>query len=203
MFGWISGFVERSGYLGIALLMLVETVFPPIPSELIMPLAGFAAARGELALVPVILAGSAGSLAGASLWYGLGRWLGGERLRRLAARHGRWLTLEPRDLDGAQAFFRRSCGAAVLLGRLVPGVRTVVSVPAGIVAMPPWRFLVCSAIGTGLWSAGLAAGGFLLGAEFERIAGWLGPIGNVVIGAAAAWYVYRVITFRPRRDPCH
>ena len=100
MFDWIIALMEATGYLGILLLMLAENVFPPIPSELIMPLAGFAAAQGKLALVPVVLAGSAGSLLGAVFWYELGRRVGGDRLKRFAARHGRWLTLSP---DGRTA----------------------------------------------------------------------------------------------------
>jgi membrane protein YqaA with SNARE-associated domain len=131
MFDWITGLVERTGYVGIALLMLAENVFPPIPSELIMPLAGFAAAQGELGMAGVVAAGTAGALAGALLWYGLGRWVGLERLKRWAAEHGRWLTVSPDDLDRAAAWFGRHGGAAVLVGRLVPAVRTLISVPAG------------------------------------------------------------------------
>ncbi|KAA2234954.1 DedA family protein [Salinarimonas soli] len=197
MFEWITGLVESSGYIGIALLMLLENVFPPIPSELIMPLAGFTAARGQLGLVGVIVAGGIGSLAGGLLWYGIGRWLGLERLKRLAARHGRWLTLSPSDLDDAQAFFTRHGGKAVLFGRLVPGVRTLISVPAGIVAMPLPAFLLWSGLGTFVWTALLAGAGYLLQSQYETVSAWLGPVSNVIVGAIVLYYLYRVVTFRP------
>ena len=120
MFDWITGLVERTGYLGIALLMLAENVFPPIPSELIMPMAGFTAARGALNMVGVVVAGTVGSLAGVLLWYYIGRWIGLERLKRWAAKHGRWLTISPEEVDEAAAWFDRHCGKAVLIGRLIP-----------------------------------------------------------------------------------
>jgi membrane protein DedA with SNARE-associated domain len=198
MFEWITGLVERGSYWGIALLMLLENVFPPIPSELIMPLAGFTAARGDLSLLGVIVAGSIGSLAGALLWYGIGRWLGLDRLKGFAARHGRWLTLSPEDLDQAQGFFTRHGGKAVLLGRLVPGVRTLISVPAGIVGMPLPPFLLWTGIGTVVWTALLAGAGYLLESQYEAVSAWLGPVSNVIVGAIVVFYLYRVVTFRPR-----
>src|SRR5687768_13383192 len=105
MFDWITAIVERTGYLGIALLMFVENVFPPIPSELIMPLAGFTAARGDLDIVLVVVAGTAGSLLGATLWYGVGKWIGPERLKRWTAAHGRWFTVSPDEVDRASKWF--------------------------------------------------------------------------------------------------
>src|SRR3546814_7553399 len=107
MFDWITGLVEDGGYLGVAALMLAENLFPPIPSELIMPLAGFAAARGDLNIILVVASGAAGSLLGAVFWYAVGCWLGSERLKRWAGRHGRWLTLAPDDIDKAVAWFDR------------------------------------------------------------------------------------------------
>lgn len=200
MFDWITGFVERSGYLGIALLMFLENVFPPIPSELIMPLAGFTAARGELSIIGVILAGSVGSLAGGVLWYGVGRWLGLDRLKRLAARHGRWLTLSPEEIDKAQGFFQRHGAKAVLLGRLVPGVRTLISVPAGIVSMPLTAFLIWTGLGTVIWTAVLAGAGYLLQSQYAKVEAWMGPVSNVIVGAIVVLYIYRVVTFRGGRE---
>nr|WP_246499927.1 DedA family protein [Azospirillum soli] len=190
--------VEQTGYLGIAVLMLVENVFPPIPSELIMPLAGFTAARGELSLALVVLAGTAGSVAGALFWYYVGRWLGCERLKRLAARHGRWLTLGPEEIDDAAHWFQRHCGASVFFGRLIPAVRTLISVPAGIAGMALVRFLIYSAAGTAIWSAFLAGSGYLLEDQYQKVSGWVNPVSNLILGATAVWYVYRVITFRPK-----
>jgi membrane protein DedA with SNARE-associated domain len=198
MFDWITGLVEQTGYLGIALLMLAENVFPPIPSELIMPMAGFAAARGELALVGVLLAGTAGSLAGALFWYHIGRRVGLERLRRWAGRHGRWLTTSPEELDGAAAWFDRHCGKAVLVGRLIPAVRTLISVPAGVAGMPVARFLAYSAAGTALWTALLAAAGYLLEDQYRRVGDYLNPVSDVILGLIVLGYLYRVATFRRR-----
>lgn len=162
MFDWITGLVGRTGYLGIFLLMLAENVFPPIPSELIMPLAGFSAARGELSIVLVVHAKTAGSLLGALACYYVGRWFGNARLKDLAARHGRWLTLSPEDVNAAEGWFRRHGAAAVFLGRLVPGVRTLISVPAGITGMALPRFLAWTAFGTALWTVLLAGAGYVL-----------------------------------------
>jgi membrane protein DedA with SNARE-associated domain len=135
VFDWITDVVEDGGYAAIFLLMLVESVFPPIPSELILPLAGFVAAQGRLDFGLVVAASTAGALAGSLLWYFGGRLLGTECLRTLAARHGRWLTISPDDLDTAQKWFERHCGKAVFFGRLVPAVRTLISVPPGIIGM--------------------------------------------------------------------
>lgn len=198
MFDWITDFVEKSGYLGVALLMFAENVFPPIPSELIMPLAGFTAARGELSLVLVIAAGMVGSVAGTLLWYYAGRWLGLGRLKRFAARHGRWLTLSPTELDQAQAFFSRHCAKAVFFGRLVPALRTLISIPAGIVEMALPRFLLYSTLGTLLWTAFLAGAGYLLEAQYRAVEQWLNPVTNLILGAALVFYAYRVATFRPQ-----
>lgn len=197
MFDWVTGFVEQGGYLAVALLMLLENVFPPIPSELIMPLAGYSASQGGLNIVLVILAGTVGSALGATLWYFAGRWLGCERVRSLAARHGRWLTVTPAEVDHARDWFRRHCGKAVLIGRLVPAVRTLISVPAGIAGMALPRFLAYTTIGTLLWTALLAGAGYLLGGRYDQVSAWINPVSNVVVGLLALWYVYRVVTFSP------
>jgi membrane protein DedA with SNARE-associated domain len=196
MFDWITGFVRQAGYVGVFLLMLAENVVPPIPSELIMPLAGFSAARGHLSILLVVLAGTAGSLLGALFWYVIGRRLGLERLKRLAARHGRWLTLSPDDVARADDWFGRHGGKAVFFGRLVPTVRTLISVPAGINGMPLPSFLAWSALGTLGWTALLAGAGFLLQSQYELVADYLNPASTVIIALMVAWYLYRVVTFR-------
>ena len=196
MFDWIAGLVEDGGYLGIAALMFAENLFPPIPSELIMPLAGFAAARGELNVALAVLAGAAGSLAGAVFWYAVGRWLGSARLQSWAARHGRWLTLRPRDVDRACAWFDRHSGKAVFIGRLVPAVRTLISVPAGIAGMALPRFLLYSGLGTLLWTTLLATAGYLLGERYREVADWVNPVSTLVIALLVVAYLYRVVTFR-------
>jgi membrane protein DedA with SNARE-associated domain len=196
MFDWITGFVVRSGHGGVFLLMLAENIVPPIPSELIMPLAGFTAARGQLSLLLVVLAGTAGSLLGAVFWYYVGRRLGLERLAHLAARHGRWLTLSPDDVDRADGWFRRHGARAVFFGRLIPTVRTLISVPAGIAGMPLPQFLAWSVLGTSLWTALLAGAGYLLQSQYERVSDYLNPVSTVVVVLIIGWYLYRVVTFR-------
>ena len=194
---WIEGLLEQWGYLGIALLMLIENVFPPIPSELIMPLAGYAANRGDQNLALVIAAGTLGSLAGATFWYYVAHWIGAKRLRAFAGRHGRWITLSPADLDRVDRWFDRHCAWAVLLGRMVPGVRTLISVPAGLFGMSLRRFLVYSGIGTLAWTAALAGAGYALGAQHDVVGRWLGPASNFVFAIIVAVYLYRVATWKP------
>lgn len=201
MFEWVSNFVAESGYLGIALLMLAENIFPPIPSELIMPLAGFAAGQGRLNFVLAVISGSIGSVAGATFWYFIGYWFGLERLKRIAARHGRWLTVSPKEVDKAQRFFLRHCGKAVFLGRLVPAVRTLISVPAGIAGMGLWKFLLYSSLGTVIWTTALAGAGYFLGERYNEVAHWLNPVSTVIILGVVAWYFYRLVTFRPQPAP--
>lgn len=197
MIEWAVAVIAASGLLGLAALMFAENVFPPIPSELIMPLAGFAAARGELGLPGVVLAGTAGALLGALLWYAIGRKVGARRLKSWAASYGRWLTLSPMDVDRACGFFRRWGGPAVLIGRVIPGVRTYVSVPAGISRMKVFPFLCWSAAGTALWTGLLAYAGYRLEARYNAVDRWLDPLASGVLGLTLLVYVFRVLTFQP------
>jgi len=196
LFQWIVNTVSQSGYGGIILLMFLENIFPPIPSELIMPLAGFAAARGDLNMAAVIAAGTIGSILGALPWYYAGRWVGSERLKRLAARHGRWMTVSPTDIATAETWFNRHYGKAVLISRLIPAIRTLISVPAGIARMSLGRFLLFSAIGTVLWSGLLAAAGHALESEYTRVADYMDPISMIVVAVIVLGYVYRLVTYR-------
>ena len=200
MLEWILGLVRSAGVAGVGLLMFLENVFPPIPSEVVMPLAGFMAATGAIGFWPAVIAGTIGSLAGAAGWYLLARKVGERRLRRWVDAHGRWLTVSCDDLDRAEAWFRRHQGAAVFLGRLVPGVRTFVSVPAGFAGMPAGRFLLWTVAGTAIWTAALAFAGRLLGARYEQVERWIGPAGWIIGGAIVALYVWRVIRWKPSKD---
>jgi membrane protein DedA with SNARE-associated domain len=193
MFEWITSIINSFGYLGVALLTFLENVFPPIPSELIIPLAGFVAANGTLRLEFVIFAATAGSLAGGWLWYEVGRRVGERRLRKWVDDHGRWLTLSAADVDRAQQWFHRHGRVAVLLGRLVPGVRTFVSLPAGFARMPRWAFLLNSALGTALWTGALAYAGVLLQANFQRVGDYVNIATNVLLGGFAAFLVWRYV----------
>ncbi|NDV85572.1 DedA family protein [Aurantimonas aggregata] len=192
---FVKTMMDSFGPFGIAMLMFLENIFPPIPSELIMPLAGYEAAAGRMSIVAVIVAGTIGSLAGVVPWYYAGRLMGGVRLKRLAARHGRWMTLSPGDVDTANDWFGRHGVAAVLFGRLVPTVRTLISVPAGIARMSIGTFLIFSAIGSAIWTALLAFAGYLLGQNYEAVEGYVGPVSNTVLVVIVVFYVYRVVTF--------
>lgn len=200
MFDFVTRAVEQSGYLGIALLMFAENVFPPIPSEVIMPLAGYEAAKGDLHIGLVVLAGTAGSLAGVTVWYWLALRLGQARLKEWAERHGHWLTLDPADVDTANDRFRRHAGAAVFFGRLIPAVRTLISIPAGTSGMGIAPFLAYSAAGTALWTAALALAGYALGSRFEAVSSVMNPISNIVVAALLFWYGVRVYRGWRRRD---
>jgi membrane protein DedA with SNARE-associated domain/uncharacterized membrane protein YkvA (DUF1232 family) len=193
LFDWITQVVSENGYPGIILLMLGENIFPPIPSELIMPLAGFVAAQGQLDPVLVVLAGTLGSVLGALPWYYAGRWLGEERMCRLAARHGRWLTVDDKDLGKAIRWFERHGRVAVLIGRLVPTVRTLISLPAGMARMPLLPFLLYSSIGSLLWTAALAAAGYLLESNYRLVGDYLDRASKVIIGLIVLTYLWRLL----------
>ena len=196
MSDWIISFVEALGYWGILCLMFLENVFPPIPSELIMPLAGFDAARGTLTFPGVILAGTAGSILGQVPLYLLGRWAGAERLEHWAERHGKWLGVSARDIRRATNWFERHGGRAVFFCRFVPGLRSLISIPAGIAGMNLLPFLLLSGIGMGLWAAVLTAVGALLGAHFEKVDQYLGPVGIAVVALLVLAFAIRVIRKR-------
>jgi membrane protein DedA with SNARE-associated domain len=196
VFDWLTGFVENMSYLGIALLMFAENVFPPLPSELIMPLAGFLSAEGKLNIFFAVLAGTIASTAGALFWYGVGWWLGAERLKRWAGRHGRWLTISPEEVDHVCRWFGRHGGKAVFFGRLVPTIRSMISVPAGIAGMGLGKFLLYSVPGTALWTGFLAGAGYMLESQYHKVSGYMNPVANVIMGLIVLCYLYRVVTFR-------
>jgi len=178
---WVFAIVDRLGALGVGFLILLENVIPPIPSEVILPLAGFRARTGALDLVWVWPAATAGSVVGALLLYGLGAWLGYDRLYRLAGH--RWFLLASRkDIDRGHDLFERHGSKVVLFARCVPFLRSVVSIPAGIVGMPLGRFVALTAIGSGVWNAAFIALGWLLGENWNRVQDWIGPVSYVVIG---------------------
>ena len=197
MLGWISDIISGLGYIGIVLLMFLESVFSPIPSEIVMPLAGFVAARGDLSLVGVILAGMAGSVLGALPWYFAARLFGKKRLKAWADRHGRWLTVASGEIDKALNWFDRHGDKAVFFGRLVPTVRTLISVAAGFACMNLVRFLIYSAAGTLLWSGLLAWAGYLLQNRYHKVAEYVGPVSSAIVGVIVLTYLYRVITYHP------
>lgn len=197
MDSWVGRLIEQSGYLGVGFLMFLETVFPPIPSEIIMPLAGVHAAEGELELSLVILSGTAGAMLGNIFWYLAARALGIERLRPIIARHGKWLTVNWAEVQRAQRWMERHGIAFVLLGRLVPTVRSLVSIPAGLLKMRFRDFVIASTLGTFAWTALLAGAGFRLKSDFEQVDQFVTPLANTVLVLIVVGYVWRLFTHKP------
>ncbi|TQM06169.1 DedA family protein [Pseudonocardia kunmingensis] len=181
MADWVFSIVDRLGALGVGLLILLENVIPPIPSEVILPLAGFRARTGSLNVLAVWPAATAGSVLGALLLYGLGAWLGYDRLHRLAG-HRWFVFVSQKDLERGDAVFDRHGGKVVLLARCVPFLRSVVSIPAGISGMPLPRFLVLTTVGSGVWNAAFIALGWVLGENWAQVESWIGPVSYVVVG---------------------
>jgi membrane protein DedA with SNARE-associated domain len=196
MFEFIVKFIADHGYVGIFALMALENIFPPIPSEMIMPLAGFVAARGELNVVGVLTAGTLGSVVGALPWYAAGVVFGQDRLKNLADQYGRWMTVSAADIDKALNTFNRHGRKTVFFGRLVPAIRTLISVPAGIAGMAFAPFLMYSTAGSLLWTGFLTAAGFFLKANYTAVAAYLDPISKIIIGLIIAAYLYRFATYR-------
>jgi membrane protein DedA with SNARE-associated domain len=195
---WIVELIKGAGYAGVAFLMFLETVFPPIPSEVIMPIAGVNAARGSMTLWGVIVAGTAGAMFGNFFWYLLARVIGIDRFRPFIEKHGRWLTLDWYDVEKAEKLFGRFGGIVVGIGRMLPTVRSVVSIPAGLLHMRLRSFLIWSTIGTAGWSSALAIAGYGLGRQFGDIEQVVGPLSIAVIGLIVAGYLYRQLTWRKR-----
>jgi len=198
---WVRQLIEQSGYLGVALLMFAETVFPPIPSEVIMSLSGLQAQRGTMTLWGAILAGTTGAMFGNTIWYLAARWLGLERFHPFIDRHSRLLTVDWKELKRADHFFDRWERWFVCLGRMVPTVRSLVSIPAGLFGMRLAPFLIWSTIGTFGWTTLLAVAGYVLAERYTMVDEYLGPVSTGVIVAMLLWYLFRVATWKPTPRP--
>lgn len=199
MLEWVQELIFNVGYVGLGLLSFLENIFPPIPSEVIMPLGGFLVAQGRLSFVGVVLAGTLGTLLGALVLYALGRLFSQELLEQWATRYGRWLLLDAEDIAEAFGWFDRHGHKAIFVGRLVPAVRSLISIPAGSARMKLGPFLAYTAIGTVIWSSGLAYLGMLLGANYEVIGDYLGWIKYGVIAIVflfGVWWMLRKIRRR-------
>jgi membrane protein DedA with SNARE-associated domain len=188
----VQSFVAGAGWAGLAGVMAIETLFPPIPSEVVLPLAGSLVASGAFSFLVAVLAATAGSVLGAPALYAAGR-LGG---RPVLLRLGPLLRLDETRLSRAEAWFARRGDLLVLVGRLVPGLRAVVSVPAGLARMPLWRFVGLTAIGSLAWNAGLIGLGEALAVRWAEVAGVVGPASTSLLAAAAvalpvAWWLHR------------
>jgi membrane protein DedA with SNARE-associated domain len=197
---WIIHLVEWGHYWGVALLMLLETIFPPIPSEVIMTVAGVSAARGNMNLGGTIAAGTAGAMLGNYMWYWLAIKFGEARMQRFIGRYSRWLTLDWAEIVRGQALFRKHGSIIILVARMLPTLRSLISIPAGLFGMSLTRFLIFSTIGTAGWSAALAGGGYFLGSQFQDVEKWLGPLSTVVMVAIVGTYVWRLVRWKPQAE---
>lgn len=191
MVDFIVEFIARSGYLGVFLLMALENIFPPIPSEMIMPFAGFVASKGDLNVVGVLLAGTAGSVAGALPWYYAGKRLGRERLTRAASKYGRWLTVTPQEMKKSITTFESHGKMTIFFGRIVPAVRTLISVPAGLTEMPMPTFLAYTTAGSLIWSGALVCAGFVLEKNYSEVGRYVDPAAKTVVAVIVIAYLYR------------
>ncbi|MCP9818293.1 DedA family protein [Synechococcus sp. Cruz-9H2] len=194
------------GYLLIGLALLLENVIPPIPSELVMPLSGFLIQQGKLQFIPVVVAALIGTVLGAWFWYGIGRLVNEQRLEHLIGRHGRLIGLKAADLALSRRWFARHGAAVVFWGRLVPGIRPFVSIPAGIELMPQRSFLFWTSAGSLLWILALVNAGLLLGDNYRQILDWIAPLTSLLsrlvlmlIALATVWLGVRALQRSSRR----
>lgn len=192
---WVLAIMAKFGYLGIIFAMFAENVFPPIPSELIMPAAGFAAARGDLHILLIIVAGTFGSVLGALPLYYFGTLFNKDRLILFTKKYGKYVFIKSEDVLSSDAWFNKHGKKAVFFGRMVPGIRSLISIPAGMNKMPLVSFLVLTALGASIWTTILTLAGFYLGKNYEVIATILAPYSKVFLLFAIvfiiAWLIKR------------
>lgn len=192
--------VDAWGYLGVAIAMFLENVFPPIPSEVIMGLTGMAVADGKLTFAGAVGAGTAGAVMGNWVWYWIGRVVGYARFKPLIDRFGRWLTLDWAEVEKIIGIFKRYDNAIVFWARFLPQVRTMISLPAGMLIMSQLRFLMWTLLGTGVWNSVLIGAGYILRNEFSQFDEYYGWVAIVMMAAVVLLYIYRVVTWRPAQD---
>lgn len=190
---WILATMDRLGLAGVTLMMFLENVFPPIPSELIMPMAGFSSAMGNMNIVAVIMAGTLGSVLGALPLYYLGTMFDEQHLYKLAEKYGKYLLIKPSDITNATHWFNKHGKAVVFFGRMIPAIRSLISIPAGMNRMPMLPFLVLTTLGSAIWTTLLAYAGYVLGANYEQVAEFIAPISQGV--AVVAVLVVAIAVF--------
>jgi len=173
----ISQVLADLGYIGLVLLMIAETVFPPIPSEVVLPLAGYLVQKGDFEFLPTLVAATFGSLVGAVILEELARHGG----RPFADRFLRFAHQDPAQLDRAEEWFRRRGAVMVLAGRCIPGVRSLIALPAGVLRMPRGKYIVLTLIGSTVWNAALITAGYVLGSQWERVADAIGPLATPIL----------------------
>lgn len=197
--GWVQDVIEQLGALGVALLVILENVFPPIPSEIVLPFAGFVAQRGDGSVVVMILAATAGAVIGALGLYAIAALIGDVRLAAFIERFGKWFGVKPSDLARAEAWFDRHSVAAVLLGRCVPLIRSVVSIPAGFRRMRLVPFVAYTAVGSAAWNTALIGAGAILGDQWDKVEPYVAVLQYVVIAVIVLFVVrFGVMKWRRR-----
>jgi len=197
---WATSVVETLGYGGVAFLVALENLFPPIPSEVVLPLAGFVAAGEEASFVGMVIAATIGSVMGAFVLYGISAAIGPIRLRALVVRYGRWFSLDEADLDRTETWFDRRANLAVLVCRCIPLMRSLISIPAGFRRMALIPFFLYTLLGSVVWNVLLVGAGYLLGERWHQVEEPLELFQAAVlvaIGVALAWFIWRRIV-RPR-----
>lgn len=202
MEGWIMESLAEYGYYGVLALILVENLFPPIPSELILTFSGFLVASHNLSMGWMIAAATTGSVIGAMFLYGLGMFLDVPRLERLTVRYGRWFRLKPKDIRRADAWFNKYGPWTVLICRVIPLVRSLISIPAGMSGMNFPLFVLLTTVGSLVWNSVLIVTGVKLGEHFKSVLGIMDIYSNVVyilIGIGGVIVCSRYITFRRKR----
>ncbi len=190
---WVADVVESFGYFGVAFMIALENLAPPIPSEIVLPLAGFLVGQGRFSFLPVVVAATIGSVAGALVLYAIGAGLGEARLRYLIRKFGRFVLMDESDLDKSRDWFEYHGTKAILFGRLIPGVRSLISIPAGLVGMPLWQFVLYTTIGSTIWNAALVGFGWTLGNHWERVEDYMSILQYIVIvivAVAALWFIW-------------
>jgi membrane protein DedA with SNARE-associated domain len=191
---WVTDVVEDLGYIGLLLMIALENVFPPIPSELVLPLAGFLTGQGRMWFPGAVVAATIGSILGALILYYLGYYFGEHRVRALVRRFGKLAMISEEDIDKADDWFDRHDRSAVFIGRLFPVVRSLISIPAGIRHMPMGKFLLYTAAGSAIWNTTLITIGWILGDNWEEVEQYVGYLQYLVILAilaGIAWFIYR------------
>lgn len=199
--GWATDVIEKLGYWGLAFMVALENVFPPIPSEVVLPMAGFLTGNGRMNYGLALLAATIGSVVGALILYEIGHLFGEQRLRWLVRRYGTWLGVKESDIDKADEWFDRYGGVAVMLCRVVPIVRSLISIPAGLRRMPLGAFVLYTTVGSAVWNAVLIGAGWILGDNWDEVEQYVGYLQYLVIIAVlvfAAWWVWNRIIKRER-----
>ena len=207
---WVQDVINQFGYFGVALLVVIENIFPPIPSEIVLPFAGFVAQQGsasvaqsDTSVIGMMIAATIGSVVGALILYVISSAIGPERLRAFVQRFGRWFGVKQTDLLRAEAWFDRRSFVAVLVGRCVPLIRSIVSIPAGFRRMKLTSFILLTAVGSAVWNIALIGAGAILGDQWERVGEYVGVFQWLVIAAILlllVWFVYSKLQNRRRQN---